>query len=211
MSGKKLSAAATPEKEYIVERVLGRCVRRSGAKYIIKRKGAEDVVQHSEVEKAVPKTKRKAKPQTQEQDVDNTGIEKPNTKVKKVATKPTIKLNINGSNRAPRKNQKKNTNASQKPSSVTSKQKTPQERNNNTKLTKGNIDKPTMGNNDKPTGFDRQQRVEEIIGIIEEHGELSFLLKWRGIEVLEMVPSKVVREHVPEMVIDFFEARIIWT
>ncbi|XP_055629750.1 chromobox protein homolog 3-like [Toxorhynchites rutilus septentrionalis] len=59
-------------------------------------------------------------------------------------------------------------------------------------------------------GFQKGYIAETIMGITEEDGERLFLIKWKDRDELEMVTAKVTREHVPELVIDFYEDRIIW-
>ncbi|KXJ83061.1 hypothetical protein RP20_CCG009769 [Aedes albopictus] len=59
-------------------------------------------------------------------------------------------------------------------------------------------------------GFARGYVVENLVGITQEGNKFLFLVKWQGLDEMEMVPSAEVRKFVPEMMIDFYETRIIW-
>lgn len=59
-------------------------------------------------------------------------------------------------------------------------------------------------------GFEKGHVAEKLEGVTEEDGELLFLVRWKGVDEIELVSSKIVRQHVPELVIDFYETRIIW-
>ncbi|XP_058462055.1 chromobox protein homolog 1-like [Malaya genurostris] len=62
----------------------------------------------------------------------------------------------------------------------------------------------------KDDGFSKGYIADSILGITMENGNLFFLIKWRGIDEVEMVPSKQARLHIPIKVIEFYEDRIIW-
>lgn len=59
-------------------------------------------------------------------------------------------------------------------------------------------------------GFEKGHVAEKLEGVTEEDGALLFLVRWKGVDAVELVPSKIVRQHVPQLVIDFYETRIIW-
>uniref|UniRef100_A0A1Q3EZK3 Putative heterochromatin protein 1 n=1 Tax=Culex tarsalis TaxID=7177 RepID=A0A1Q3EZK3_CULTA len=59
-------------------------------------------------------------------------------------------------------------------------------------------------------GFEKGHVAEKLEGVTEEDGELLFLVRWKGVDEVELISSKIVRQHVPELVIDFYETRIIW-
>jgi len=63
----------------------------------------------------------------------------------------------------------------------------------------------------KSTGFDRGLEAEEILGATETHGEVYFLIKWKGVNDAELVPSKVANIKIAQMVIAFYEARLTWS
>jgi len=64
---------------------------------------------------------------------------------------------------------------------------------------------------DKRNGFEKGFTAEEIIGALENNGEVHFLIKWKGgANEFELIPSKVANINIPQMVIAFYEARLSW-
>ncbi|XP_039442940.1 heterochromatin protein 1-like [Culex pipiens pallens] len=51
--------------------------------------------------------------------------------------------------------------------------------------------------------------AEKLEGVPEEDGERTFLVRWKGVDEVELVQSRMVRLHVPALVIYFYESRII--
>ncbi|XP_055524381.1 chromobox protein homolog 3-like [Wyeomyia smithii] len=67
---------------------------------------------------------------------------------------------------------------------------------------------------DQPPGVDGFRKglvAEDILGITSEDGNLFFMVKWKNTDEIEMVESALARKHIPAMVIDFYERRIIWS
>lgn len=58
-------------------------------------------------------------------------------------------------------------------------------------------------------GFERGLRPERIVGATDSGG-LTFLMKWEGIETLELVRSPIARSYCPQLVIQFYERHITW-
>jgi len=79
------------------------------------------------------------------------------------------------------------------------------------KTTDDSAPKKKKKNDKRANGFDRGMVAEEILGATETSGEVHFLIKWKGVNDAELVPSKVANVKIPQMVIAFYEARLTWS
>lgn len=63
-----------------------------------------------------------------------------------------------------------------------------------------------------PNGFERGWVADEIVGATDSGGVLKFLIKWKGKDddTEELVPAKIARHIVPQMVIEFYEKHTRW-
>ena len=59
-------------------------------------------------------------------------------------------------------------------------------------------------------GFDKQYKVDSILGASESLGELSFLIKWKELVDPEIIPARIANVKCPAEVIKFYEQRLIW-
>ncbi|XP_058060330.1 chromobox protein homolog 3-like [Anopheles bellator] len=60
-------------------------------------------------------------------------------------------------------------------------------------------------------GFDKGFIAERILGATEVNNTLLFLVQWKDHDKAQLVMSKDARKHCPQLVIDFYEERLIWT
>lgn len=93
------------------------------------------------------------------------------------------------------------------------------ERNNSNNTENNKNNSSTNGNNAKSAndapirrkiGFERGLEPERILGATDTSGEIMFLMKWRDSNDADMVSAKQANVKCPNIVISFYEERVVW-
>ncbi|XP_065204003.1 chromobox protein homolog 1-like [Planococcus citri] len=64
--------------------------------------------------------------------------------------------------------------------------------------------------NSEKVGFARGLTPLEIVGAVENNGTYCFLIKWEGSDETDIVPAIDAHKFCPQLVIQFYEKRIMW-
>jgi len=72
------------------------------------------------------------------------------------------------------------------------------------------LDQKTTKTKNHSSNIDPNTQPEKIIGVADSGGELMFLVKWKGLEKVELVPAREANVKFTDMVVKFYEDRIQW-
>lgn len=61
-----------------------------------------------------------------------------------------------------------------------------------------------------PNGFDKGYEAQRILGATDAGGILHLILQFKGHDQAEMIPASVVNLKIPQMVIKFYEDKLLW-
>lgn len=88
--------------------------------------------------------------------------------------------------------------------------KTPRNKNEENGNTKKTSLTPAAAPEVKESGFDKGYTPHCILGASDITGELVFLMKFVEKDGAEMVPAQVANLKCPQIVIKFYEKRLVW-
>ncbi|XP_032589964.1 chromobox protein homolog 1 [Drosophila grimshawi] len=72
------------------------------------------------------------------------------------------------------------------------------------------IDNTRVSQVERNFGFDRGLIPAQILGASHFSGELMFLMSWKNNNLIGLVPANLANIKCPQVVIEFYEARLIW-
>lgn len=68
-----------------------------------------------------------------------------------------------------------------------------------------------FANSESPTnGCELVSSPDEVIGVIDKEGDHDFLIKWEGVENIQIIPREVAKQIWPEVVIKYYEENLVW-
>ncbi|XP_058453520.1 chromobox protein homolog 3-like [Malaya genurostris] len=196
----KTDSESSEEEEYVVEKIVDRRERKGKIEYFLKWKGYDssantwepkENLECPELIKAFEDARTEAKKETPK--------EKEKTKEKKKPSKPSSgsgtskkKMDSDGENEGSEDDDKDDTAS--------------------TKSTKSKTvaADDASASDDGMNGFEKGYIPEKILGATEANSELLFLIQWKDKDKAQLVSSKEARKHCPQLVIDFYEERLIW-
>ena len=73
------------------------------------------------------------------------------------------------------------------------------------------VDSKTVFTKDYITNLLKKNlKPEKVIGITDEPGELTFLIKWKNQSEPDLVPARVANKHYSKYVIKFYEGHLVF-
>lgn len=193
---KPSDSESSEEEEYVVEKVVDRRERKGKVEYFLKWKGYDssantweprENLECPELIKAFEDARTAAKK-------ESSSKEKEKEKDKKKPSKPS---STSSKRKADSDDEGSEDDKDDSASTKSSKSKTA-------------ADNDAAASDDGMNGFERGYVPEKILGATEANNELLFLIQWKDKDKAQLVSSKEARKHCPQLVIDFYEERLIW-
>lgn len=195
---KPSESESSEEEEYVVEKIVDRRERKGKVEYLLKWKGYDssantweprENLECPELIKAFEDTRVENKK----------GKEKEKEKEKE---KKKVKPSTTGGGTK----KKADSEGENEVSDEEDKDDTTSNKSSKTKSAAAVDDASDDGMN----GFEKGYSPEKILGATEANNELLFLIQWKDKDKAQLVSSKEARKHCPQLVIDFYEERLIW-
>lgn len=195
----KASDSDSSEEEYVVEKIVDRRERKGKIEYLLKWKGYDSSANTWE-----PKENLECPELIKAFEDTRTVPKKEVTKEKeKKKPKPSSTTGSGSSKR-------KDSDAENDGSDDDDKDDNASTKSSKSKSTTAAADNDATASDDGMNGFEKGYTPEKILGATEANNELLFLIQWKDKDKAQLVSSKEARKHCPQLVIDFYEERLIW-
>lgn len=193
----KASDSDSSEEEYVVEKIVDRREKKGKIEYLLKWKGYDSSANTWE-----PKENLECPELIKAFEDTRTLPKKEPTKEKeKKKSKPS---STTGSGSSKRKDSDAENDGSDDDDNASTKS------NKSKSTTTAAADNDATASDDGMNGFEKGYAPEKILGATEANNELLFLIQWKDKDKAQLVSSKEARKHCPQLVIDFYEERLIW-
>uniref|UniRef100_U5EY97 Heterochromatin protein 1 n=1 Tax=Corethrella appendiculata TaxID=1370023 RepID=U5EY97_9DIPT len=185
------SESGSEEEEYVVEKIVDRRVKNGKIEYYLKWKGYDnssntwepkDHLDCPDLIKEFENNREKLAKESKTKEKDNKSSKaKPGSKKRKDSDRSDDEEDAGDSD-----GEKSSTSKARK--------------------SKNGIDE----DDEDANGFEKGYVPEKILGATEVNKELLFLIQWKDKNKAQLVKSKEARKHCPQLIIDFYEERLIW-
>lgn len=194
----KASDSDSSEEEYVVEKIVDRREKKGKIEYLLKWKGYDSSANTWE-----PKENLEC-PELIKAFEDTRVVKKEEKKDKeKKKPKPSSTTGSGSSKR-------KDSDADNDGSDDDDKDDNASTKSSKSKSTTAAAENDATASDDGMNGFEKGYTPEKILGATEANNELLFLIQWKDKDKAQLVSSKEARKHCPQLVIDFYEERLIW-
>ncbi|XP_055638453.1 chromobox protein homolog 1-like [Toxorhynchites rutilus septentrionalis] len=203
---KPASDSESSEEEYVVEKIVDRRERKGKIEYLLKWKGYDssantwepkENLECPDLIKAFEQTRTEAKKEVVKEK------EKDKEEKKKKPSKPSTTTSSTSSSK-----KKTESDAENDASEEEDKDDTASIKSSKSKTVAPETE--FASSDDGMNGFEKGYIPEKILGATEANNELLFLIQWKDKDKAQLVSSKEARKHCPQLVIDFYEERLIW-